>query len=235
MKVRLIILSTLVALMCYMCGGPKGTDAQAGDVKDSAATANAGAVELKVDTSKSVVRWIGTKVGGKHNGRIKLASGSLKIENNTLTAGEFVIDLTTLLVDDLKGEEKKKLEGHLKSKDFFITDSFPTATFKIISVAAKADSATGATHEIKGNLKIKNMEKEVTIPARVDLAPDGKSLTASVKALKIDRSLWGITYKGMANAVISNDVVLDFDLVAAAEATAEAAPSEEAPKEGGGH
>lgn len=82
---------------------------------------------VTVDNAKSTIKWEGAKVGGSHNGTINLKSGSLSFENNSLVGGSFEIDMNTITNTDLEGEYKGKLEGHLKSDDFFGVATYPTA------------------------------------------------------------------------------------------------------------
>ncbi|HPB06050.1 MAG TPA: YceI family protein, partial [Prolixibacteraceae bacterium] len=58
-------------------------------------TVSASAQELKVDAPKSVLKWNGKKVGGEHYGKITLKEGSLKVNNDKIENGVFVIDMNT--------------------------------------------------------------------------------------------------------------------------------------------
>ena len=87
--------------------------------------------DIKVENSKLV--WKGYKVAGSHEGTIAIKSGSLSFSDEKLVGGEFVVDMTTLVSTDLEGGYKGKLEGHLKSDDFFGVANFPTATLVVIT------------------------------------------------------------------------------------------------------
>lgn len=114
-------------------------------------------VEKKaVDTSKSTIEWLGTKVTGKHNGTIKLKSGSLHFEHKKLVGGEFVVDMATIICTDLQGDSKGKLERHLKSDDFFGVATFPEAHFKTTKVTAVSPNK----YLLTGNLTIKGKTLE---------------------------------------------------------------------------
>ena len=52
--------------------------------------------EIKTDKSKLV--WKGYKVTGSHEGTLSIKSGSLVFDNDKLTGGEFVIDMTTISI-----------------------------------------------------------------------------------------------------------------------------------------
>jgi polyisoprenoid-binding protein YceI len=88
--------------------------------------------DIKVDSSKVV--WKGYKVTGSHEGIISIASGHLNFDKDVLTGGSFEIDMSTIKVTDLEGEYKGKLEGHLKSDDFFGVTKFPSASLSFTKV-----------------------------------------------------------------------------------------------------
>ena len=112
-------------------------------------TVDGGKKEVKTD--KSQVVWKGYKVTGSHEGTITIKSGSLVFDNDKLTGGEFVMDMTTISSTDLEGESKGKLDGHLKSDDFFGIENHPTATL----VFKKVKSTGENVYDVTGDLTIK--------------------------------------------------------------------------------
>jgi len=99
--------------------------------------------EIKTDASKVV--WKGYKVTGSHEGTIAIKSGSLSFEAGKLVGGEFVIDMTTINTTDLQGEYKGKLDGHLKSDDFFGVATYSTASLAFSKVEASGKNAYNVT------------------------------------------------------------------------------------------
>ncbi len=142
----------------------------------------------KVDVTSSALTWKGYKVTGEHAGTVKLKSGSLQFADGTLTGGTFVIDMTSIKDTDLEGEWAAKLEGHLKSDDFFGVEKYPTSKF-VISRAIPQD--TKGNYKIIGNLTIKETTKEVKFFAQVS-EKEGK-VTATGK-MTIDRSEYNVRY-----------------------------------------
>ncbi|MEL4457302.1 YceI family protein [Lutimonas vermicola] len=140
-----------------------------------------GTVEVKVE--KSSVTWKGYKVTGSHKGKIALKEGTLTFNEGKLTGGEFVIDMTSIENTDMEGEYKTKLEGHLKSEDFFGVEEYPTAllTFKKVTSTGKN------SYEVVGDLTI----KEITKPVTFELSVYGNKATANVK---IDRTKFDVRY-----------------------------------------
>ena len=137
--------------------------------------------EIKADQSS--VKWTGKKVTGQHYGEVDFEKGHLLMDGDKITGGEFVIDMTSIDVQDLSGENKGKLEGHLKSDDFFGVQTHPKAKMVITSASNKGDGVYG----IVADLTIKNKTNQVTF----DLVKNGNTATADVT---IDRSKYDVRY-----------------------------------------
>lgn len=137
----------------------------------------------EVNVEESTVEWTGEKVTGSHNGTIELESGHFLMEDDKIVGGEFVMDMSTIVVTDLTGENKGKLEGHLKSEDFFGVENHPTAKLVITSAASKGNGKYG----IVGDLTIKNE----THPITFDLQMNDNSASTE---LTIDRSKYNVRY-----------------------------------------
>ena len=139
--------------------------------------------EKNVDLTKSTINWIGEKVTGKHEGTINLKSGTLTFEGDKLSGGNFVVDMTTITVTDLSGNGKAKLEGHLKSDDFFGVNKFGTATLEITSVSPNSKDL----YKVEADLTIKGQTHPIEFLMKT------KGNLASAK-LTIDRTKYGIRY-----------------------------------------
>ncbi len=77
------------------------------------------------------------------------------MKDNRIVAGEFNIDMTTIKDADAS----ERLEGHLKSEDFFGVEKFPVSKLVITG----SDSFEKGTAVVKGTLTIKG----VTNPDRI--------------------------------------------------------------------
>ena len=140
-----------------------------------------GKKEVKVASSS--VTWKGYKVTGSHVGTIALKQGSLEFKDGKLIGGEFAIDMTTIESTDMEGEYKGKLEGHLKSDDFFGVKTYPTAQL----IFNKVKSTGKNSYEVTGDLTI----KDKTNPVKFDISIYGNKATAN---LKIDRTEFDVRY-----------------------------------------
>ena len=147
----------------------------------------AGSYSVNVEDSN--VAWKGYKVTGEHAGTINVKSGELTFgENGELTGGKVVIDMTSIKCTDLQGEWAGKLEGHLKSGDFFGVENFPTAELVITKVAAKG---TPGDYKITGNLTIKETTEEIRFYAHLE--ENGGTIAATAD-IKIDRTDFDVRY-----------------------------------------
>lgn len=140
-----------------------------------------------VDSDVSVVEWLGEKVTGEHNGTVNLKEGSFDFEEGVLIGGSFTVDMNSIVDADLSGEYKTKLEGHLKSDDFFGVAKYPTSKF----VITRAVPQGPGKYKIIGNMTIKETTEEIQFPATLE-EKDGK--ISGTADLTIDRSKYDIRY-----------------------------------------
>ena len=159
----------------------------------------------EIKTDNSTVVWKGYKVTGSHKGTIAIKSGSLDFKDDMLTGGNIVIDMTTISCTDLEGENKGKLEGHLKSDDFFGTGNFKTSNLVFTKVTPTGKNA----YEVAGNLTI----KETTLPVTFDVSVYGNKATAT---LKVDRTKYDVKYGSASffDGLKDKAIYDEFDLVA---------------------
>jgi polyisoprenoid-binding protein YceI len=173
---------------------PKG-DAAA--VTDAVAATEAVGVTLNVDTATTAVNFTGNGVGKNHPGHFKVSGGTVAIKGKELTGGSFTININSMNMHESGDFITGKLRPHLLSPDFFDAATYPSASFEITSVepytpsAADSSVVAGANMKISGNLKLKDVVKNVTFPAKVDITENAVSAVAN---FDIDRTLWGMNY-----------------------------------------
>lgn len=170
--------------------------------------------EYTVNREQSKLTWTGSKVTGEHRGNIHISEGKLVTDGKTLKAGSFKIDMTSITNQDIEDEAyKQKLLGHLKSDDFFSTDKHPQSTFVITKVTPTGNEA----YQVKGNLTIKGITKEIEFPATVQV--DENQVNARAKIL-VDRTQYDIKYgsgsffDNLGDKAIDNEFELNVNLVA---------------------
>lgn len=215
MKTYFLALSVLVlAVACT--GNPKnkieGTDSQA--------VAEGQGDSLVVDKTASTIHWIGSKPAGHHNGTIGIKDGSLVINGESVVSGSFVIDMSSIINADLTDEKMNKmLVDHLKSEDFFDIAKYPESTFAITKVEAVAGNDS-ITHNVSGNLKMKDVEKNITFGAKI--TKEGDLYKAESVPFTIDRTQWNVKYGSksifaeLKDNVINDNIELRINIVAKA-------------------
>ena len=215
MNKMFFIPAVCAALVLSSCGGSS-------KVEESGKVAEASAVALtyEIDSASSNVAWLAKKVGGQHSGTVAIKSGKLQADSGMISAGNFVLDMTSVAVTDIPASEEGngKLVGHLKSEDFFSVEKNPMANFDIVSVEPIAGAAAGAANfTVKGNLTIKGISKAITFPATIDMTSEMVSAKAT---FEIDRTEWDIKFlsgkffKDLGDKVIYDNFQISFDLKA---------------------
>lgn len=219
---KLTVLALAGAAMLFTACNEKAKDS----VKDAQEVAAKTGEVYNVDLAASKVDWKAFHKGGfaPRWGTLNLKSGEITVENDAVTSGEFVIDMTTLKVDPASVTEADKkpadLEAHLKNADFFNVAQNPTSDFKITAVADLAgelpkDAVAGANKTISGNLTLLGKTLNVSFPAKVTVA-EGK---ASIEAkFTVNRADWGIKFgtdeTDPAEWMISKDIEIGINVTA---------------------
>lgn len=204
---KLLFLILPVALVLAACTAPKAPEAEVTDATSDVAMPRKG--NYAIDPAASRVTWIGTKLSGRHTGTIPVTEGSIELEGTTVKAGNAMLAVNQVIVTDLTGDYKAKLEGHLRSPDFFHADSFPTAEFMILETVPMTQDSAGANTIVKGRLIIRGVSKGIRFPANIRMQGDSLVATAN---FNIDRQQWGIKYAGKQDDLIRDEVNLDLAL-----------------------
>jgi len=169
--------------------------------------------------SKSEVKWTGKKLAYGHHGTIALKSGKIVTDKKlNLQSGEFIIDMTTLKNLDLAESPGKlaKLEGHLKSEDFFAVDKFPIAKFTFNKVTVIKKSENGMTHILEGTFTVRGKSEKKSIEVKVVKSKKNIKLVSS---FEFDRTKYDVMYDAgiiqkIADKIISDTIGISFDLTA---------------------
>ena len=173
--------------------------------------------QVQMDLSKSSIKWIGKEITTKeHFGALKFSKAQLGFNGDVLTGGEFTVDMTTLDVQDLSGGGKQRLEGHLRSDDFFSVNKYQTSYLKINEVLPPELSrieADNNSFEVSGELTIKG----ITHPIVFTIKP--VSDQSYVADLTFDRSDYNVRFRSgsffenLGDKLILDDIKLEVTLV----------------------
>ena len=206
MKTKTILIASILAFGLLSCNnaGQKKTDQTNTETAEKEETVS---VTYLIDEQNSMVNWKGSMIGVyAHTGTIKFFKGSLTLKNEVIIEGSFMADLNSMVATDsdelYKNAPRERLIGHLKSDDFFSTDKFPTAEFKI-------KNHTGDV--VTGDLTVKGITLEETV-TNVIISKTNGTISATGN-LVFDRQKYNVTYKNkMGDMVISDDIELTISI-----------------------
>lgn len=167
----------------------------------------------QLNLEKSSLNWNAKKVTGEHYGTINFAKGTLN-DNHGSYSGLFEIDMSTIVVNDLKGGSKEKLENHLRSNDFFDTANHPASKLSIASIRRVSTDA-GLVYKVTGQLTI----KDITHPVEFDSSMEASDGILWFKgSITIDRTKYDIKYRSgqffpeIGDKMIYDDFTLTFEV-----------------------
>lgn len=180
----------------------KSAEPAAVEPADAAKAAEARVVP--VDAARSRVHALGAKITAKHPITFESFDASYRVDGGKIVG----VDVTVKM-DSLKADEDK-LTAHLKNEDFFDVEKHPTATFKSSKIVAEAGE-DGATHTVSGALTMHGVTQNISFPAKLS-DRDGRLDTSA--EFVINRKDYGISYPGMPDDLIQDNVVLTIELSA---------------------
>ena len=197
----------LIALLMFVslvsCNMNSNKTAETNDVAMTAADATYNIVQ-----DKSSLIWTGREVSTtSHYGTINFTSGQFEIADGLISQGEFLVDMTSITVQDLTGGSKERLEGHLRSDDFFSVESFPTAHLYISS----SEVISSGKWMVNGFLTI----KDISHPVLFEMVNTEDGWNAN---LVFDRSKYdvkfrsGTFFENLGDKLIYDDIELKINL-----------------------
>ena len=166
-----------------------------------------------INITKSNVKWYGDEITGKqHYGSLKFKEGNIILTgtgkiSDKIISGNFIVDMTSLNVEDLTGRAKNSLEGHLKSDDFFSVNKFNFAYLKIL----KSNDPVNGVQTINGDLTIKGISHPVTFTMELN----GKKAKSN---LIFDRTKYDVKFRSgnffqnLGDKLIYDDIKLEVNL-----------------------
>ena len=197
-----LIAGLFVIVAITACANPAADKPQA-EVGEAlpATDAHAGSISFAIGEGSSV-EWTGSKVTGSHDGGFKTVEGVIDVADGdpTKSSVKVTIDTTSIWSDS------DRLTGHLSSADFFDVETHPISTFESTSIVRD-----GAGYSVTGNLDLHGVTKSITFPATIEVGPEHVTVQAEFAIKRFD---FDIEYKGKADDLIRDDVVIKFDLMA---------------------
>ena len=166
------------------------------------------------DPSHSSVRFaVNHMVISEVEGQFLTYEGTIETSKDDFSDAKinFVVDVASVDTDN------EKRDGHLKSADFFETETYPKMTFKSTSIETKAKGK----YVVKGNLSLHGVTKEVTLNMSYGGTvkdPWGNTKAGLKVTGNINRTDFGLKYNSVMETgglLIGEDVAITckFELV----------------------
>jgi polyisoprenoid-binding protein YceI len=164
--------------------------------------------------TESELKWIGKELStDTHTGTLALKKGKIDVNANGVIHGEVEIDMTTITVTDMQGKWGTKLEGHLKSPDFFDVEKYSSA---FITFQSDENPIKNNQLNLTGELTIKDITHPISFST--ELLQTKPSLQAKT-SLSFDRSKYDVRFRSgnffenLGDKLILDDIEIDVLLV----------------------
>lgn len=166
----------------------------------------ASAATYEVDPVHSTVgfsiRHFVTQVPGKFNE----FEGTIVYDPENIAASRVDFTIQAASIDT----DNERRDNHLKSEDFFAVEQHPTLTFKSKKVAG-----SGEKLQVTGDLTIRGVTKEVTVPVEV-LGTMGTKAGFATE-FEVDRLAYGVTWNRAVEgggSILGDEVKVRIDVEA---------------------
>ena len=170
--------------------------------------------DYTIDTSHSRLGFVARHaMVTKVRGQFGAFTGTAHIDESDPAASK--VDLSIDVTSVSTGSADR--DGHLRSGDFFDTETYPSMTFVSTDVVR-----SGAEWTITGDLTIKDVTKPVTIEFEQTGSardPFGNLRVGFEGATTINRKDWGLTWNAAletGGVLVSEKIKLEFDVSAIA-------------------
>ena len=187
MNIKLLIIFIFTILLTG-CANNKESATDNQQIKTTK-TSNINKGDYIVNKDLSRIKWTGKEITTKsHYGILDLKEGSIYVNNDGIISGNVVIDMNSINCLDMSGRGKNRLEGHLRSDDFFGVNSYPEAN--LIFTSWSVNNLGKILY--KGDLTIKNITHPITFSGSVKKIDIGYRSTIN---LSFDRTLYEIKFR----------------------------------------
>lgn len=146
----------------------------------------------------------------KTKGQFQDFSGKVMLDEKDITNSSVEVTIKTASIDT----DDPKRDGHLKSADFFDVEKYPTITFK-----SKKVMKSNAGFSVVGDLTIRDVTKEVTIPFTMKgpISAMGSKRFGAEGSLTINRQDFGVSWSQTLDnggLVVGNEVEIALQIEA---------------------
>ena len=209
-RINPLLLTTLIIFN----GCAQKKDNSSGSSNQESLSLNKGDYDVEISTSKLICT--GKEVSTKqHNGTLNIKNGQIIISDKGLISGDIEIDMSSINTTDIKGRGKDRLDGHLKSPDFFDVKKHPVAFLKF---QGNEKNFSDGKLKFDGELTIKNISHPISFFSTIENVNGKLSARAEVT---FDRSLYNVRFgsgkffDNLGDRLIYDEISIDVFIVTA--------------------
>jgi len=188
MKFKIVVIAAL-SIFLLSCAKERKKPAEGSNQSNNATIPIIREGNYTVNVDSSTIKWTGKEITtDSHYGTLGLKQGAVEVSTAGIVSGNVVVDMNSIQCLDMTGRGKTKLEGHLRSDDFFGVQSYPEAALRFASLSAET---SGKIH-FTGDLTIKNITHPITFSGLIHQSGNNYSATIN---FSFDRTLYDVKYR----------------------------------------
>jgi rhodanese-related sulfurtransferase len=173
--------------------------------------------KYSLDENESFLEWEGTGLSSRHFGEVSFSSGDLEVQDGKISKGEFVVDMNSIKVKDIRNWGLRKiLVNHLKTEDFFLVGSFPEAKLVLKEVNKIQGKTEGENnYSVVAGLTIRDNTSTIEFEMQAGVQKEG---LVAHGYFEIDRTKFGSVYgsskffEWLGKHLVSDDIGFKFKI-----------------------
>lgn len=155
--------------------------------------------KFQLDPAQTSVKFTLGDVLHTVRGTFKLKHGTLQVEPAGKIAGEIVVDATS-------GESGNSFRDRKMHKEVLESDRYPEIAFRPDRVEGSVANAGKSSVQVHGTFSIHGVDREITVPAQVEIAGDHWTATAH---FTVPYQKWGMKNPSTLFLRVTDSVEID--------------------------
>jgi polyisoprenoid-binding protein YceI len=169
--------------------------------------------DFQVDPAQSSVKFTLGDVLHTVHGTFKVKHGDLQMDSSGKMSGDIIVDAKS-------GESGSGMRDRKMHKEVLESERYPEIAFRPVQIEGPVPGSGKASVSVHGTFSIHGVDREITVPAQVDM--DADHWTATVH-FKVPYQKWGMKNPSTLFLKVSDSV--DIDLVATGTVSSRTATS----------
>ena len=168
-----------------------------------AQSSSARATDWSVEKNSSLLGFVATITGSERKGGFTEYDAKIKLDPADLSTASVVLEI------DVKSAAtgQSQIDSAMPSPDWFSVTEFPKATFASSAVRHKGGNA----YEMDGTLKLRGVEKDLTVPFTLDINGSAAMAKGEVELVRTEFGVGQGQFANTDQIAASVKVVFEFN------------------------